>query len=248
MWPAIPAVCASAPADALVEATIRVLPPPGAPRTVALTLDACGGGTDMRILDTLIALSIPATILATGLWLRANASTVALLREHPGLFSVQNHGAFHVPAVLGDREVYGLPAAGTMEAIEHEILGGADAVVAAGFARPRWYRDATALYSPAAIGRIEALGFRVAGFSLNADEGASLPARAVARNVSAARSGDVIIGHMNQPHRPSGAGMAEGIVALQSAATAFVTLDALPVTPAAYRPHEIAHRRPVLIS
>ena len=57
-----------------------MLVPAGTPRTVALTLDACSGAADMRIIDTLIALSVPATIFVTGLWLRTNRALLGVLR------------------------------------------------------------------------------------------------------------------------------------------------------------------------
>ena len=65
--------------EAIVDPRMRLLVPKGAPRTVALTLDACGGATDMRILQTLLDLSIPATIFLTELWLRGNAPVVAFV-------------------------------------------------------------------------------------------------------------------------------------------------------------------------
>lgn len=245
---ALPRRAWSADPETLVEPVLRLQLPPGAPPTVAVTLDACGGGTDMRVLDAVIAHAAPVTVFATALWLRANPAAVSLLRAHPDLFSVQNHGALHLPAVLGERHVYGLPVAGTIDAIRQEVAGGAEAIVAAGFPRPRWYRDATALYSPAAIACIEGAGLRIAGFSLNADEGASLPAASVAHLMAAARSGDVVIGHMNQPHRPSGAGIAAGIASLHAAGMRFVTLDALPVAPLLLAPHGTPRRRAPVIS
>ena len=75
------------------------------------------------------------------------------------------------------------------------------------------------------------MGFGIGAWSLNADQGASLPARTVQARVAQAVSGDIIIGHINQPRRPSGEGLAAGIAALHRAGTVFVTLDALPVTP-----------------
>ncbi len=44
---------------------MRLVVPEGAPRTVALTLDACSGGVDMRIIDTLLEQSVPATIFVS---------------------------------------------------------------------------------------------------------------------------------------------------------------------------------------
>ncbi len=231
------AACLPALPDALLEPAISLVVPPDATRTVALTLDACGGATDMRIVEAIINLSVPATIFATGLWLRGNAPALALMRAHPGLFTLQNHGELHLPPVLGTRRVYGLPVAGTLDAVRREVARGGDLVAAARGSPPAWYRGAAGLYSPPAIGAIQALGFAIAGYSLNGDEGASLPAAAVARRIAAARSGDVIVSHINQPHRPSGEGVAQGIAALKQAGVAFVGLDALPVTPLACRVH-----------
>ncbi len=233
-----PARAASCAADgsALVEPAISLRLPPDAPRTLALTLDACSGETDQRILDTLIALSIPATIFASGLWLPRNAAALATLRAHPDLFTIENHGERHLPPVLGTRRIFGLTPAGTPAAIAREVATGADLIERATGTRPRWYRAATGLYSPAALPIITDLGVAIAGYSLNADQGAALPAAAVARRLAAARSGDIIVAHLNQPHRASGAGVAAGLAALHEAGVSFVRLDALPTTAPACTP------------
>jgi peptidoglycan/xylan/chitin deacetylase (PgdA/CDA1 family) len=210
--------------DAIVEPMLRVRVPPDAPRTVALTLDACSGATDWRILTVLAQLAVPATIFASGLWLRGNAEAIAWLKARPALFSLQNHGARHLPAVLGTRRIYGLPVAGTRDGITAEVAGGSDAIIQHFGAAPAWYRCAAARYSAPAIGLIQSMGFAIAGFSRNADAGASLPPAVVARRIAAAVSGDVIIAHVNQPGRASGAGVAAGIQALHQAGAIFVKL------------------------
>lgn len=210
---------------------MRLVVPADGVRRIALTLDACSGAVDMRILGTLLRLRLPATIFVTAHWLHDNAEAVALLRANPTLISVQNHGARHIAAVLGDGHIFGQPVAGTAEAVQTEIAGGAAALQAAGFPPPRWYRGATALYSSAALPVIEAMGSAIAGFSLNGDEGASLPAAMVARRVAAAASGEVIIAHLNQPGRSSGAGLVAGLIALHAAGVGFILLDAVPATP-----------------
>jgi peptidoglycan/xylan/chitin deacetylase (PgdA/CDA1 family) len=221
--------CLMGSPDTIVEPEMRLVVPQGAQRTVALTLDACSGGVDMRIIQALLDLSATATIFVTGLWLRANPHTLSLLLSRPDLFTLQNHGERHLPPVLGTRTVYGLKVAGTLEAVQQEVAGGADALVAVGGSRPHWYRGAAALYSPAAISAIEAAGWRIAGYSLSADQGASLPAAAVAHRMAGATNGDVILAHVNQPGRPSGAGVAEGVAALRKAGAVFVDLDTLPI-------------------
>ncbi len=213
-----------------VEPAMRLVVPDGAARTVALTLDACSGGTDMRIIETLTGLAVPATIFVTGLWLRANRPAAAVFLARPDLFTLQNHGDRHVPPVLGTRLVYGLAVAGTLAAVEREVTLGAEAIVAAGGVRPNWYRGATGRYSPTAMAAIEAMGYRIAGYSLSADEGASLPAASVSRRIAASRNGEVILAHVNHPHRPSGAGVAAGMAELRRAGVVFVGLDTVPVT------------------
>ncbi|QND54151.1 polysaccharide deacetylase family protein [Phyllobacterium sp. 628] len=202
---------------------------PAAPQ-VALTLDACMGQTDLRILDTLVQNRIPATIFVTARWLRKNAEALAIMKAHPDLFELENHGLNHVPAIDNQPTMFGLKTAGTEAAIRTEIQGGVDAMVTASIAKPVWYRDATARYSDNAIRLIHDMGYRVAGYSLNADMGASLMAGQVEKRISAAKDGDVIIAHINQPSRAAGAGVAKGILALQQKGFRFVRLQDVTVS------------------
>lgn len=57
--------------------------------------------------------------------------------------------------------------------------------------------------------QLEALGFRIAGFSVNADDGATLSAVRVATRLRRVQAGDIVIAHMNKP----AGGTAEGFVA-----------------------------------
>ncbi len=206
----------------LIEPPLRL--PPSERLTVALTLDACPGAFDERLAQVLVKSSIPATIFITTVWMRRNPTGLAFLLAHRDLFSLQNNGDRHVPPVLGEHTLYGIRTAGTLDAIRAEVANGASAIVAASSETPKWYRGAAALYSPGAIAPIRQMGFGIAGYSLNADMGASLPAATVAARIAKARDGDVIIGHINQPLRPSGAGIAAGVVALKRQGVAFVFL------------------------
>ena len=210
--------------DGLIEPELRIVPGHTAGPRVALTLDACMGAVDLRILEALIQNQIPATLFVTARWLRNNAEAVATLKAHPELFQLENHGAMHIPAVTGTETLYGIAPAGTLEAVAAEVDGGAAEMAACGIGKPSWYRDATALYSGDALLRIRQMGYRIAGFSLNADFGASLPAEKVTERLLTAKDGDVIIGHINQPKRSSGAGLAAGVVALKAKGFTFVRL------------------------
>ena len=203
------------------------------PPTVALTLDACGGEFDRDVVDFLIERHIPATIFATRKWLVRNPGGLRLLLAHRDLFEIEDHGANHVPAVIGvGRKVYGIPAEPDLAHLRSEIETGADAVASATGVQPHWYRGATALYDDESLHAIAALGFRVAGFSLNADAGATLPRNEVSARVRSARDGDVIIAHVNKPRTDAGEGLVDGLTTLMQRGYRFVQLGDAQLGPA----------------
>lgn len=222
-------LCASAadarePAD-IVEPSLHVAPGGVAGPRVSLTFDACSGKTDMRILSALIENKLPAMIFITARWLKRNQSAFAELKAHPELFEIEDHGAMHVPAVDRPMKIYGIAAAGSVQAVASEVEGGADAIRAAGGASPGWFRGSTARYSRSAIAQIRGLGFRVAGYSVNGDGGSLLGARMTEKRIAGARDGDVVIAHINQPTHAAGAGVVKGILSLKAKGYSFVKLS-----------------------
>ncbi|PDQ18568.1 polysaccharide deacetylase [Mesorhizobium sanjuanii] len=215
----------AANAAPLVEPTLHIKPEAGGNGRVALTLDACGGRTDTRILSALVENKIPATIFVTGIWLKRNAAAVEIMRAHPDLFELENHGGRHVPAIDTPRKIYGIRAAGSPAAVLAEVESGAAALAGAGEPAPKWFRGATAEYSPSAIAMIRKLGFKIAGFSINGDGGSLLGAKETARRIAAAKDGDVIIAHINQPTHAAGEGVVQGLLALKAKGLTFVRLD-----------------------
>jgi peptidoglycan/xylan/chitin deacetylase (PgdA/CDA1 family) len=220
---------AALPASAaqLVEPTLHV-PSGGAHPVVALTLDACGGATDMRILNTLVDNNIAATVFVTGKWLKRNGAALAVMTSRPDLFEIEDHGKNHVPAVDVPMSIYGIAAAGSPQAVADEVLGGKAAMEAHGLPAPRWYRGATAKYNKSAIDQIKGFGLKIAGYSLNGDAGATLSAAGSEKRISHARDGDVIIAHINQPNHPAGQGVVAGILALKAKGFRFVKLQSPP--------------------
>lgn len=225
---ATPALADSYTKQGLVEPKLRLAGKRPVP-TVALTFDACMGATDPRILNALIARQIPATIFVTHRWLRRNAAAYAQMRQHPELFEIENHGENHIPAVDRPMDIYGIKTAGSPAAVKAEVDGGGNAIVATGAPKPAWYRDATAVYSPAAIQQIKAMGYRIGGFSVNGDGGSLLGVEATVRSFESARDGDVIIAHINQPTHKAGEGVVKGIEALQARGYRFVRLNDQPM-------------------
>ena len=207
--------------------------PAGAPdKVVALTLDACGGGFDADLANFLIEHRIQATIFATRRWLRRNPDGLAILKAHADLFDIEDHGANHLPAIIGaERSVYGLAGVADLKQLKREVSGGADAVRIATGAAPHWYRGATGEYDPEALKTIEAMGYKVAGFSVNADNGATLAKKHIVRRLKKVRSGDIIIAHLNKPASDTGKGMAVGLQLLLDQGFHFVKLNGSEVRP-----------------
>ena len=194
---------------------------------VALTLDACPGGFDERIAKALVESGIKATVFVTSLWLRENPTGEAFLLAHRDLFAIENHGELHIPPILGHRRIYGIRVAGDLATVRREVTEGATSISAATGTAPRWYRAAAGYYSRSAMLAIQHLGFGIAGYSLNADEGASLPARSVSERIARATNGEVIVAHINQPYRSSGPGVVTGVRELQRRGHSFVRFDQL---------------------
>lgn len=224
---AAPALADSYTRQGLLEPKLHLDVHQSAP-TVALTFDACMGRTDHRILDALVQKRIPATIFVTARWLKYNQPAFSIMKAHPDLFEIEDHGENHIPAVDKPIRIYGIKAAGSPLAVDHEVEGGAAAIIADGAPKPRWYRGATAIYSASAVREINAMGYRVAGFSINGDGGSLLGVKATERNFVSAKNGDVIIAHINQPTHKAGEGVVKGIEALQKRGFRFVRLMDVP--------------------
>ena len=221
----------AAEAAALIEPRLTIHPAARQQPHVALTLDACTGHADDRILSALVENRIPATVFVTARWLKRNGAALKLMLANPELFQIENHGARHLPALDYPGTVYGIASAGSPTAVTAEISGGAEAVTRATGHAPLWYRGATGKYSPGALGLVRQSGEAVAGYSLIADDGAALSASGVEKRLARARDGDVIIAHVNHPGKPAGAGLVKGILSLKAKGYMFVKLGAPPHGP-----------------
>lgn len=209
-----------------VEIHNQLAPQPGPDKKIALTLDACTGKYDDALIEFLIVNRIPATIFATKKWLDRNPFGLSVIKANLDLFDVENHGERHIPAVIGKgRKVYGIPGEPDMVHLKREVLLGARAIQEAIGIAPRWYRDATAEYDPKAILEIEKLGYKIAGFSVNADNGATLKKIAIEKRLEHVKAGDVIIAHMNKPDSDSAEGLSVGLAYLLKEGFVFVRLD-----------------------
>lgn len=217
-----PAVAQPAPLE--LHHRLRLADPSS--RQLALTLDACSGQFDEKLIQYLIQHRIPSTLFVTKRWLDRNPPGVAIIKSHLDLFDVEDHGERHKPAIIdSELEVYGIAAHPDVEHLRREVMGGARAIELTFGVAPRWYRAGTALYDQPSIREIERLGYRIAGFSVNADAGATRSKAAIVRALARARAGDVIIAHMNKPDSETAQGLAAGLQALVDQGFVFVRLD-----------------------
>jgi peptidoglycan/xylan/chitin deacetylase (PgdA/CDA1 family) len=209
-----------------VEIHDQLAAQPATSKKIVLTLDACGGKSDDDLITFLIKNRIPATIFATKKWLDKNPKSVAVIKEHLDLFDVEDHGERHIPAVIGKgRSVYGIPGEPDIVHLRREVVEGAHAVEKITGVAPRWYRGATGEYDAQAIKEIEGMGYKIAGFSVNADNGATLKKPTIEKRLARVKAGDVIIAHMNKPESDSAEGLAVGLAYLLRAGFVFVRLD-----------------------
>lgn len=213
-----------------VELHSRIVTRDATDRRIALTLDACAGLYDAELIDFLIAQRIPATIFATKQWLDHNPTGRTVLLKYPELFDIENHGEHHIPAVIGKgRKVYGIAGAPDVLHLRSEVANGAQAVEHVTGVPSHWYRAATARYDEDAVEEIRRMGYRIAGFSVNADAGATLPQAEITHRLQHVRAGDIILAHMNKPHSQTAEGLRPGLLALQQRGLVFVHLNDVEV-------------------
>lgn len=209
-----------------VEVHARLAPQARAENKVALTLDACSGRFDEDLLSFLIRKRIPATIFVTKKWLDKNPRGVAVIKSNLDLFAVEDHGEKHIPAIIGSgRTVYGLAGEPDVAHLQREVTEGAKAITSTIGIAPQWYRGASAKYDAEAITEINRLGYKIAGFSFNADHGATLRKKAIVDKFKRLQPGDVIIAHMNKPQSDSAQGLSSGLNDALKQGFVFVRLD-----------------------
>ncbi|MDR2769896.1 MAG: polysaccharide deacetylase family protein [Rickettsiales bacterium] len=199
----------------------------GGDKKIYLTLDACGGKHDRKLIEFLRAEKIPATLFMTGAWIGANRKAAEELAADP-LFLIQNHGAEHRPASVSGRAAYKIAGAKDEAGFRAELDGGARAVASIGACPPKWYRSGTAFYDDGALALLAASRIAAAGFAISADAGATLPPRAVYAAAVKAKGGDIILAHMNKPESGTREGLARAVVELKKRGFAFALLPKTP--------------------
>lgn len=213
-----------------VEIHNRIINLSSSENQIALTLDACSGKFDQVLIDFLIENQIPATLFLTKRWIIQNPKGSTLIKNHLDLFDIENHGEHHIPAVIGvGRRIYGILVEPDLDHLNREIKVGAEAIEDQFGVKPTWYRGAGAVYDQQSIERITQLDYKIAGFSINADEGATLSAPMIEKRLKHAQAGDVIIAHMNRPKSGTAQGLKGALTWLIDKGFVFVRLSEIQV-------------------
>ncbi|MBB1494439.1 polysaccharide deacetylase family protein [Propioniciclava sp. MC1595] len=195
---------------------------------VALTLDACGGGTagsgyDEALIETLRRHEVAATLYLNARWIAANPALAAELAADP-LFVLASHGTRHVPLSVAGRSAYGIAGTADVGEVYDEVTAGFDWFVENTGALPATMRPGTAHCDEVAAAIAIDLGAPIAGLSVNLDDGATLGPAGVAQRLARARAGDIVLGHFNRPAGGTAEGVAQALPRLLDAGTRFVGL------------------------
>ena len=194
---------------------------------LALTLDACGSkgeGYDAELVAFLRACAIPATLFVSNAWINKHQAVFRELAADP-LFEIAAHGARHRPASVNGRSAYGIRGTRSVADLVEEVEGNAELIHELGTIRPAWFRSGTAFYDDVAVRVIRFLNLRIAGYSIAADEGASLSAAGVEKRLLAAKPGDIILCHMNRPESGTRDGLRAALPQLLEQGARFVRLS-----------------------
>ena len=196
-------------------------------KVIFLTLDACGGttdGYDKRLIDFLVMNKIPATLFINARWIDKFPSEFHELAANP-LFEIENHGLSHRPCSINGRSAYGIKGTQSVRAVIEEVEGNATKIANLTGRRPRFYRSGTAFYDEIAVKVVNQLGYQAAGFSVLGDAGATYSSPQVEKAVLTARSGDIVLCHMNHPESGTHAGLQTALTQLIAQGYRFVRLS-----------------------
>ena len=195
--------------------------------TVALTFDACGGptgsGVDQGLVDTLREFSVPATLFLNSRWIDVHPHETQSLIDDP-LFLIHSHGTLHAPLSVTGQSAYGIAGTADPAAAIAEIEDNRELLRTYGV-ESDWFRSGTAHYDDVAVEIARDRGVKIAGFTVNADYGATSPANQVAAAIMDAPDGAIVLAHMNQPSSGTAAGVRAALEQMRGGTHRFVFVD-----------------------
>jgi len=187
-------------------------------KVIALTFDACGGpkgsGYDRELIDYLIKEGIPATLFINARWIDANPDIFAFLSAK-GLFEIENHGLLHKPCSSRGKVAYRIKGTSDLNEMVDEIELNARKIQVLTGHKPTFYRPGTANCDDICVDVAARLGYKIAGFSINGDYGATANRNQVRASLLSAKPGDIVLMHFNHPEGETFEGLLQAIPELK---------------------------------
>ena len=198
-------------------------------KEIALTFDACGGSFrssqyDAELIGYLIENRIPATLFINSRWIHSNPEIFKELAANP-LFEIANHGTAHRPLSVNGKSIYNIQGTRSAEEVLEEINTNALLIEKLTGKRPLFFRSGTAYYDEQAVAIAKRNGVEIGGFSVLVDAGATFSADKVAYQITNAKSGDIILLHMNHPESGTREGVKEAVEKLKIDGFSFIRLS-----------------------
>ncbi len=196
-------------------------------KVIALTFDACGSkndGFDLKLFDYLVKNKIPATFFISGRWIDRHPEEFKKIASN-NLFEIENHGMNHMPSSVNGNSVYGLKGTGSPAELVDEVELNSEKIEKLTGKKPEYYRSGTAYYDEYAVEIIHQLGYKIAGFSVLGDAGATYNKAQVKKALLSSPPGSIVIFHVNHPEKETGKGIIAAIPELKARGYGFVRLS-----------------------
>lgn len=197
-------------------------------KIIALTFDACGGkngsGYDKELIDYLINENIPATLFVNYRWIEANKEIFLELANNE-LFEIENHGYEHRPLSVTDNSIYGINGTNSIDKLIDEIQLNENVIYELTGKKTSYFRSGTAYYDDIAVQIAEDLGYKLIGYSVNGDGGATFSKLEVENTIEKSKEGDIVICHFNQPEKYTYEGIKGALTKLKNKGYKFTRLE-----------------------
>ncbi|TLD97635.1 polysaccharide deacetylase [Helicobacter jaachi] len=204
------------------EGITSLLPDSQTP-VVYLTFDACSGAYDRDLINYLIEQQVEATLFINSRWIDKHLEDFLILAQNP-LFSIQNHGTKHRPLSVNGKSIYNIKGTDSIQGVYEEIMDNDRKIFELTGKRARYFRSGTAYYDEVAVSIAKDLGYKIGGFDVLGDGGATFSKKHIIHQAQKARNGSIIIYHLNQPQSETFEGIKEVVPLLREKGFTFKKL------------------------
>lgn len=201
-------------------------------KVVALGIETCGAdsgqGEDIKLLKSLEADNVPATVFLCGDWLDRHENLVKKLAANP-LFEMANQGLSYKPCSVNGKSVADRAGTRSVGEVFTEIEKNARRIETLTGLLPQYYRAGRGYYDEVAVRIVNALGYEAIGATIQFPEGAELTRVKVLESMMNPASGAIAIfnpGVLSQAVRE---GVLESVRRLRSKGYRFVKLSDYPL-------------------